>query len=472
MSPPSSNEDPLIKAVSALDIPIESRLLVAVSGGPDSVALLDSLHRITVSGRRAWTLRVGHVNHGLRGQESDGDEAFVRALAAQWGLSLDVQHVQTMAFAASHKLSTEAAARELRYRALEDMLTRWPGDFILTGHTQDDQAETLVLRLLRGTGVTGLAGIRARRGNIIRPFLDISRETVIQALQQRDLRYRVDSSNLDVRHARNRVRREVMPLLGRIQPRARETMARTAALLGNDAEYILQEAARAAALAVQDRTLDCVRLSSATILSLHPALRSHVVRHLLHEVAQGTVALVEGHMRFLSQRIERQELGVVASLPDELTAEIIPGSVVLRRGRIRQPSAPFDFPLPMPGTLQLPDGELRVAAHPMANPAELHRHIVVCGPWHALCDADRLGTDLHVRSRRPGDRIVPLGMSGSRKVQDVLVDARVPQVTRDGIPLIASEKHVVWIPGIMLDNRVAVGDTTAHVVHLVYRRRS
>jgi tRNA(Ile)-lysidine synthase len=307
---------------------------------------------------------------------------------------------------------------------------------------------------------------------VVRPFLDVPREAVIRSLQQHRLGYRLDTSNVDIGHARNRVRRDVIPLLEGLQPETGKTLGRTAALLTGDADFILNEAVRVVALSVLDRGPDWVRVSTASLLSLHPALRSHVVRVLVEEVAGQLVDISEIHIRQVIQAIERLNRGVVASLPHDLAVEVAGDSLVFRRKRGEPPHPTFDYPLSIPGTLRTPAWQLEVTLSAVSDRDELRRQVVVCGPWQVLCDAERLGPNLRVRSRQPGDRIIPLGMTGSRKVQDVFVDAHIPRDARDATPLVANERHVVWIPGLVVDTRTVLGDTTHHVAHLVYRRIS
>ncbi len=233
--------DRLIQAVLDCGLPAVCRLQIAVSGGPDSTALLDTAAHIAGEHRPGWQVRAAHINHALRGEASETDEAFVRSLCRDLDVALDVVSVDTRDHARTRHLSIETAAREQRYAALDDLRRAWNGDVTLTGHTADDQTETLLMRLTRGTGLSGLMGVRARNGALVRPFLSVRHETVLAALQSRGLGYRLDSSNLDEQHQRNMIRARLIPVLERVAPQAVAAMARTALLLQADGAYLAEE---------------------------------------------------------------------------------------------------------------------------------------------------------------------------------------------------------------------------------------
>jgi tRNA(Ile)-lysidine synthase len=461
---------PLERAVLAAGIAAASRLLVAVSGGADSVALLDALVRLSYREDCRWELSVGHVNHGLRGRESDDDERFVRRLAEGLGLPVDVRRTEVAALAAARGQSVEVAARQERYRLLWGVVERRGADFLLTAHTEDDQAETLLLNLLRGAGPIGLGAIHAVSGRLLRPLLSVSRETVLDHVQTRGLAYRLDSSNLDPARTRNRIRHDLIPTLRRTNPAVTRILARSAAIAQTDADFIgreAEDALHALHLEVndQDATADLF-----VWRALHPALRRAVLRHLVARVLGSPRDVTAGHVATMeslllrsgsSSRLEHQ-------LPYRLTL-LVDGS---RFGLTRKLAPPAPAPAPaelqIPGTLQLSVGTLSADALDVADTEEVLRLRTVCGPYHALCDADSLGLTLTVRSRRPGGRIRPVGLKGTRKVQDILVDDRVPEAQRDRIVILENHGRIVWIPGHALDERAALRPETTAVVHLWY----
>jgi tRNA(Ile)-lysidine synthase len=459
----------LESAVLKAGIPPGARILVAVSGGPDSVALLETLHRLADSRERRWSLRIGHVNHGLRANESDEDERFVRSLATERGLALDTAHVDTILFAHRQHLSIEVAARQLRAQALREMLEAWPGELIATGHTQDDQAGTVLLRLVRGTGLAGLAGMQPRTGSIIRPFLAVRRELILEALEDSGQPYRIDKSNFDTRHRRNRIQQEVMPALIRIQPRTIEILGRTADLLRSDYDYLSQEAEAAFSCMGVKQDEDEVSAALAVWRSLHPSLRRLCLKLLLERLLGETTDVHESHLALLCKTLDNANvLSLLGQLPRGLALYADGGRFSLRKGPRPTVVPVTRATLEVPGSVTLEVGTIWAHLLDERDHADVQRMITVCGPLHAICDADQIEEALSVRARQPGDRMRPLGAPGSRKLQDIMVDRHIPPAARDRIPVVESGGGIMWVPGLALDRRVSVTPDTTRFLHLTF----
>jgi tRNA(Ile)-lysidine synthase len=456
------NHPPAIAAlVDAVGIVPPGRIVVAVSGGPDSVALLRAL---VEAGR---DVGVAHVNHGLRGEESEADEAFVRALATEMKVPVMVRRVD-MARAAGKGLSVEAAARRLRYAALTEMLAEWGGDLIATAHTQEDQAETVLLNLVRGSGLSGLAGMGSGGEAPVRPFLSLSRVTILEALDEWRQPYRLDSSNSDLSFARNRLRMKVMPLLEQFNPRAAEAISRSARVLGEDAHFMEMEADRALAALRARIEPGSATLSRSGWLSLHPALAAAVTRRLIRMTLGDVLNIDERHIASIRDAV-RSGTHMNGRLPRNLHLDVGPDLVTLRTSAPPPATLLTPVSLALPGSVVTEEGTLTALGPEEITGDQLARLLTVAGSFHALCDAGTVGNRLHVRSRRPGDRIKPAGSSGTRKVQDVMVDAGVPCDRRDRVPIVLNDSHIVWIPGLALDRRAAASAGTTHILHLVWR---
>lgn len=458
----------LERAVENSGLPPDIRILVAVSGGPDSIALLDTVHRL--ASQHQWRLRIGHVNHHLRGAESEADEAFVAHVARERGIPLDIAAVNTAELAARSHLSVEAAARRLRYDSLSHMLRAWNGDVILTGHTADDQAETLVMRLVRSSGLAGLSGIRRQNGALIRPFLAVRHETILAALQEGGLGYRLDSSNADQRHLRNRVRRAVIPVLERISPTAVPALAHTAELLAGDASYLLSEASESVRYLVVDGYERGTTASTSLLRALHPALQRHAARALIRVALGEETDISTTTVREVLSAVERASAGtpVERTVQHGLRVCARARSFSLRTGRDDNPAPWPSVEMSLPGETHFVLGRFTVTVEDGMDRDDLDRAIGVCGPFHAFCDADRLGSTLVLRSRRAGDRLRPLGAPGSRKLQDILVDRKVERQFRDRVLVVQDAEGLVWVPRFALSQRVAVTPATVRVAHLCF----
>jgi tRNA(Ile)-lysidine synthase len=461
----------LTDAINELSLPPESRILIATSGGSDSVALALAFHTLSLQPGNRWELRLAHVNHSLRGAESDEDEVFVRALARRLKLEVDVVRVNTAAYAAHHHLSIETAARQLRYEELRRALRAWGGDVIAVGHHSDDQAETVLMNLIRGGGLDGLSGMSVRAGGIIRPFLRIPKQTITAALDSMGEPYRVDSSNADVGARRNLLRHRVMPLLEEISPAVRGTVTRTASQLSDDAEYLITEAS--SAMRYMDARLELKHISAATgvFRTLHPAVQGRVLRLMVDALKGNVNDLSAEHVRLMRQAISetRPRSQLLSQLPHRLQLEVTKDRFHLFQEESEPSSIPEPACLPIPGTVEIAVGHLEASIIPPATHEDLPYWLGVCGPDHAFCDADVLGNCLLVRSRQPGDRMSPLHSPGTKKLQDLFVDAKIPGRKRDRIPILATDEFVVWVPGFGVDRRASVGPETKRVAHLQFR---
>lgn len=427
-------------------------VLVAVSGGVDSVVLLYCLHRLAPScGIR---LAVGHLDHGLRGEAGAVDAAFVRELAEVLDLPAVVKHLPPGAVAARGR-SLQEAARVARYAFLAEAADETGADRIALAHTADDVAETVLMNLLRGSGLAGLRGIPPVRGErVIRPLLAVRKEQVEAFARAHRLRFRPDPSNDDPRFLRNRIRHRLLPFLEKeFNPRVVEGLARAAALLAEDHAYLEGEAGRAA---------------SPFPLEVGPlrALPSPIRRRVLLRALRG--ALPPGSR----VRLEHV-LGLEALLNPggERRAIRLPGPIEARHrgGRLvitpaageggDVPPGPVVIPV---GPLGAPGGDVRWGAFRVTAAVGAEGGGGGAGKeggaeagWTLTLDADRLQPPLTVRAWRPGDAYRPGGAAGRRKLQDLFTDAKIPRARRGRIPVLADAAGVLWAAGFRLDVRAA-----------------
>jgi tRNA(Ile)-lysidine synthase len=452
------------------------RVIVALSGGPDSVALLWALGDVlpAVSAELAG---VAHLHHGLRGAEADEDEAFCRRLASDLQVPFDGERASVGTVARERGLSVEAAGHVVRYAFFERARVRLHATLVATGHTRNDQAETLLLRWLRGTGRRGLSGIRYAAGRVIRPLLDVARADVDAFLRARSLPFREDRSNLDLSIRRNRIRHELLPWLERhYAPRLVERLAAAAAIAA-DEEALLDRLTGEAAASVVLPVAGGMRLDLDRFGSLPPAIKRRVVQRVLQSAAGGRfigtvhVEAVMGRIAagdrgdwrldLPGQRVERRGGEVVAArIPPEVDDQTASGGAP---AGVHPPR-----PLPVPGQVEDLGGRWVVSAMTMAagdrpggDPA----------PFRAVVDAGRCEIGLMVRTRRPGDRFRPPGFGGHRKLQDYFVDRKVPRAQRDDVPIVVTtDGRIVWIAGHAISADFGVTPETTSVLLLKLRR--
>ncbi len=422
-------------------------VLVAVSGGADSVALLHVLRAVTPA--LHLRLHVAHVDHGLR-PDSGRDADFVRSLGARFGLPVDVVRVTV-----SKSGSPEAAARHARYAALESVADRIAADRIAVGHTADDQAETVLMRLLEGAGPRGLAGIPPVRGRIIRPLLASRRADIVAALKGDGESWVEDPSNDDPRFSRNRIRHDLLPALAGVNPDIVPALVRTARLAREMTDAITRTAAAelAASAVIEGGGLT---LPLARLQDLAPPLAAEVLR-------QAAVRFgCRAPLRAWAYRGLRR---VLASPPPRRPFTIGGVVVEVSSGRIRLAARPASRletrAVAVPGCTALPEIGLALQAALVAADG----YAIPRGRHCVAFDADGIPGSLSVRARRPGDRFEPFGGVESR-VKALLINAKVPRWARHAVPIIEADGRIVWIAGLRRSNAAPVDRATRRVLEL------
>ena len=426
-------ESAVLRALEALGMPCAGdTLLVALSGGADSVALTDAL--ATLSRIKGFRLVAAHLDHGLR-PESGDDVAFCASFCADLGIALRSGTADVRATARREGCGIEDAARRDRYAFLRRVKEDEGAAVIAVAHNRDDQAETLLLRLLRGAGATGLSAMRPRNRDVIRPLLGLSRRAVRRHLESRGLAWREDSTNADPAFLRNRVRHELLPLLeDRFNPRLRETLARTASLLADEAALVDELAEDLAKRTVRVRGDEAV-VAYRELAQAPRALARLVLRRALG-AAGGLAGVAAVHVEKLLD-LSRSEApsGRFIPLPGRRQATFAWDELVIGPRQVR--SRPFAHELAVPGRVDLPDGKTLVA--------ESARGPAVSNEESAVVAAPEDGVPLVVRTRRPGDRVRYRGRDLSLK--RFLVTRRVAAQYRTGLPLVAAGSQVLFVPG-------------------------
>ncbi|MBP2655854.1 MAG: tRNA(Ile)-lysidine synthase [Firmicutes bacterium] len=441
------------------------KVLVACSGGPDSLALVRIMH--TLAGEYGVELAVAHVNHMLRGSESDADEAFVREFCAAAGLPVYLTKIDVPRFIDVSGRSTEDAARILRYSYLRKVAAALGGAKIATGHHRDDQAETVLLNLFRGTGMTGLRGIKPNNGGIIRPLLDISRSEIEIYCREQGLNPRLDSTNLKTDYLRNYVRLELMPLLkNKLNVNLTDALFRTASLVG-DAQDFIEKSVKAAWPMVARCEEDKIELNCGELMKLHLALAREIIRAAI-EKKRGTLkGITFSHVENLLELAANGETGKVVELPGNLIARKEYWSIILEMPKLAKETTgirPPGVEIMIPGTTYIPELEIEITA-------ELLKSMPEKNLGGAVFDWRKLTPPLYVRTRQDGDRFWPSGMSGSKKLKKYFIDAKVPRAERDRIPVLCDSKGIIWLAGCRQAQRGIPDHDTRDFLYLTIKRQ-
>lgn len=423
---------------SQLDFLYESRLLIAVSGGLDSIVLAYLCQQLKL------TMAIAHCNFNLRDDESDGDENFVKALADEWGVAFYVTHFETTAYARKHGCSIQMAARELRYAWFFELAKQHHFDYILTAHHADDNLETFLINLTRGTGLDGLTGIPEISGKLVRPLLPFSREALETYAAKQHLKWREDRSNASVKYLRNKLRHEVIPVLKQANPYLLQNFQTTISNLRNS-RFLIDDAVAAMQKTVVEKVDGQVKLNIAQLKkSAHPGAYLYELLKEFHFTAWADVAHLldaqSGKQVFSStHRLVKDRDYLILT---RLDIETHDAPILISRGDSR---------------VETPFGVLNIT--PVIAISEISKTII-------YVDGALLEFPLTIRKWQVGDLFYPLGMTGKKKLSKYFKDEKLSLIEKDGIWILESGEKVVWVIGKRADDRFKVTEHTERILKI------
>jgi tRNA(Ile)-lysidine synthase len=447
------------------------RLLIAVSGGPDSVALLHLLYELREEFQ--LHLEVAHLQHGIRGDEAKEDARFVAELAERLKLPFHLKEINLpeMKFDAG-KGNLEALAREERYRFFAEVVRERELDKVATAHTEDDQAETVMMWLLRGAGMKGLSGMSpvhrlrvATPGTsmnmpltVVRPLLDVSKSEILAYLDDRKCAYRVDRSNQNIALLRNWIRLELLPKIHQRVGRGFSARLSHQAELLRDEDFLLEELARKS----YEKMRDSKGLSRAGLLCEPKALQRRILRHW--------IGLERGHLRGLEFVHIEELLRLIKEGPPQSRLSIPGGwelvreydTVKLAKASRSLKRICYTYEFSIGTVLRIPEAGMQLCSQEVNISVEA----VPTDPMEALFDREALPRNLVVRNFRRGDRFKPLGMTGHKKVKGLFIDKKVPLSGRATLPLLATGDEILWIPGYGRSDTARLTEKTTSILHI------
>jgi tRNA(Ile)-lysidine synthase len=439
-------------------------VIVGVSGGIDSVVLLHVL--IAFRDEYDLSLIAAHLDHGIRGQESRRDAEFVRNLAHGLGLPLESAVADVPALAKRERITIQEAAREARYDFYEKVRKKHKGHKVATGQTADDQAETILMRVIRGAGLRGLKGIPPVRGGVyIRPLIETSRGDVERFAREEDLSYVSDSSNIKDVYLRNRVRHDLIPHVEReYNPNIRKGLTRMASILSREDDFLDREAEEAVAGLMEGHG-EGFSLDIPGLKGYHEAIRFRVLQKALAAALGGDLRrITTAHLEAISGLLTRCAPNKVLCLPEGIYAEKHYTKLFIRRGKA--PAVfPFEYIVDVPGVTILEGlGKKLVTRIEGAK-----RGIIGdANPNVAYLDDDRLVYPLTMRSYGEGDRFIPLGMKDSKKLKDFFIDSKVPRALRRRTPLLVSGGTIAWVVGYRPSECFKVTEASERILRAEY----
>lgn len=433
-------------------------VVVAVSGGADSMALIHLLQSLSDLKLR---LIIAHLNHKLRGDEAEEDARFVSSYGFRHNVPVEVDEVDVAALARGKCLSLEEAGREARYMFLGNVAKKHQASRIALAHHADDQAETVLMMLIRGAGSAGLRGMLPKDGGgtIVRPLLCVTRKEIEYYVKKHGIEYRTDSTNMDVRFLRNRIRHELLPLLQEYNPAIIDRLSATSRILAADDAVLSQITKDVLSRAV---TVSCntAEVDLSLLCGLDDGVRFRLYRSIIQSVKGDLRAVGYDHI---------QAIDNLVSVPRSRGRIALPGGISIKRrydtlmvAAGEKEYGEYQIQLEGPGCYSLPGGgELSVEVVP--PPVSL----VTPSPDIAYFDTAKAPFPWIVRTARPGDRFVPFGMSGRKKIKDVFIDCKIPQDLRRRIPLVFSRNGIIWVGGVRAGALGAVQGPVDRVIKAV-----
>jgi tRNA(Ile)-lysidine synthase len=439
------------------------KVIVAVSAGPDSICLLDLLNGF--SGELGISLIVAHFDHGLRGDEDEFETELSRDMAQSMGLPFETEK-------ASHLYkdipSLEDRARTARYSFLENVRIKYKAQKIAMGHNLNDQAETVLMRLLRGTGTSGLAGIPpVRDGRIIRPLIDVTRDEVMDYIKANDLPYAVDSSNDSRKHLRNRIRHELVPVMLQYQPRLLERLGTFSNVMRSDdaflesmaLDWIDKESIKAGNKEIS--------VAVSPLRNLPSALKTRVIRNLIKQIDGSFYPVEYDHVESVLKLLDNNQPQCYVDLPNGIVVKKTYQTLYFISKASPHPNPfpqgkrEFSLSIEGPGTYHLNvTGQILILEYINASAnLTIERDLSI-----AYLDADKLNYPLTARNFQPGDRFVPMGMKGHKKVKNFFIDLKIPSEERALTPVLTSGSEIVWLCGFRIDDRFKVAPETKRIL--------
>ena len=462
----------------------KARIVVGVSGGPDSIALLHLLLQL----RDEYELKlwIAHLNHQLRGKEAEDEAKWVGLHASKIGIPIILDSLDVAALAKRKKLTLEEAGRIARYDFFERVSRQVSADKIAVGHTASDQVETVLMRLMKGTGLDGLSGMPAVRGMIIRPLIDIFRMEVEQFCETSNLKFRLDSSNSDRSFLRNRIRLDLLPLLSQeYNPQISKILWQMSRNLTEDADLIRRKGEKEFGKIVRKerkgKNQRWLVLDREKLFRLHPALQKRVLREGIRRI-KGNLKEISSHHLDCILELDGKRGMKQLSLPGDLVIQKQYRDLLIRIGESK--NMPFARHLLIPGRTDLvqidlaletrllpimPDSLLAPFLMDLRKKTILNETSVFPNE-EVFFDFDKLNPPLSLRNRKEGDKFCPLGMKGSKKIKDFFIDLKIPIEKREKIPLLLNRGKVVCVVGHRIDEHFKVDNKTTRILAIRVHR--
>jgi len=443
-------------------------VVVGVSGGPDSVCLLHVLYRLRE--KLHIKLYAVHINHMLRGKESEGDEKYVKELCEKLEIPAHFFSIDVRDLASKKGISLEEAGREARYRKFEEVAEDTGASKIAVAHNRNDQAETVLMNIIRGSGLDGLKGIGYIRGKIIRPLLDVPREDIENYCRRHSLNPRTDSTNLVSIYTRNKIRLDLIPSIDKMfDIDIQDSLWRMSVLLKDDLDYIDENATRLYHECLAEKNKDSITIDAGIFQGYHIAIKRRIIRSAIRNLTGNLKGVESVHIEKVLQLWEGGRTGAQVHLPGGLKALKSYNHLIIGTDIDGVAIGPFCREINIPGVTLVPEIGAGVKAFIEKKSSGIEQYGNM--RYNSLVqhfDYDILKMGINIRNRKDGDVFKPYKSNGTRKLKEYFIDNKIPRHKRDNIPLIALGNEIVWVVGYKISDKFKVTENTKTVLKLIY----
>lgn len=440
------------------------KVVVGVSGGPDSLCLLHILNELHED--YEFSLYAAHLNHKFRGEAADADAEFVGEICNKWGIPVFIEVFDVPAYIEETGLSPEDAGREIRYRLFDSVCERVGGNKIAVAQNLNDHVETILMRLMRGSGIDGLKGIEAVRGRIIRPLIETERDRIEKYCTENNLTPRLDKTNLEPIYQRNKVRLELIPYIEKhFNPNIMMTLSRFSEIIKDENE-LLEAEAEASLEEIAEIFENRIVIDVPKFIYIHKALKRRIIRQCTEKIAKTLNGFEFKHFESVLE-LEGKHTGAAVILPHKIQAYRSYDKLILSKHIVKDDKKCYHkLKCDFDNSIDTAYGRITIKRRKADDIGEIKaRKDVIC------IDPSKVKEGLVLRFRQAGDIFAPIGMKGTKKLKKYLIDEKVPRDERDELELIADGNEIVWIVGGRLSERYKITDSTSEVVFIKYIRR-
>ena len=441
-------------------------VIVGVSGGPDSICLLHILNSI----KDEYNIKIyaAHLNHRIRGIESQKDAAYVAKICDDMGITCFIKAIDVVKYCEENRLSVEEGARTLRYNLFFDIKEKVKANKIAVAHNVNDQVETILMRIMRGTGLKGLKGIAHKRSDgIIRPLLDIERRDIEAYCEMHDLKPRIDASNLEDIYTRNKIRLKLLPyMMDNFNPNIVDSICRMTATLSDDSDFIEEESNKYFHQICESRAENIVNIDLEKLNFVHMAIKNRIIRKAIGYIMGNIVGIEQKHIEDIKTMIAEDKLESRLDLPKGIMVYKKKNSIIITNEEILYDLINYNYKLPKSGYIKIKELNYIVESK-IIDINEYDKNDK--DEFTKFFDSDKIYGNLIVRNRKNGDKIKMLGLGGSKKLKDLFIDLKVPKEDRDKVPILCDDEGIIWVIGHRISEDYKVDNSTKNVLRVQFK---